>query len=132
MDTITADGSTAASYLRAIIDTGTTYILGDDANVRALYALIPGSQDASNVIGPGFYTFPCDSSPDVSFTFGGTAFAISPKLFNLGRLYSGSNDCVGAVIGGRQSFWIVGDTFLQGVYSIFDLGNDQVGFATLK
>ena len=132
MNYVSANGNVAGSNLPAIIDTGTTLIIGDSNTVRALYSRIPGAKDAANVIAPGFYTFPCNTAPDVSMTFGGTPFSIRPELFNLGRISSGSNNCVGAVIGQRQRFWIIGDVFLQGVYTIFDLGNNQVGFATLK
>ncbi len=132
MNAVSANGVVAASNLQAVIDTGTTLIIGDTNSVRALYARIPGSKDASNTIGAGFYTFPCNSIPNISMTFGGTAFPISPSLFNLGRVSRGSNDCVGAILGQNQRFWIVGDTFLQGVYTAFDLGNNRVGFPTLK
>jgi len=46
------------------------------------------------------YLVPCDSVPDVSLTFGGTEFSISPDIFNLGLVSEGSNDCVGGIMGG--------------------------------
>ncbi|KAI0683972.1 acid protease [Cytidiella melzeri] len=117
--------------LQSIIDTGTTLILAPSAQVQALYAAIPGSRKAYKEVGNGFYTFPCSSTPVVSLTFSGRSFNVDPKYFNLGRL-QGSNDCVGAVVGTSFNFWVVGDTFLQNVYSSFDLGNNRVGFAELS
>ena len=117
----------------SIIDTGTTLIIAPTAQVNQFYAAIPGCKDASQTVGPGFYTFPCSATPRVNLTFGGKAFAISPSLFNLGRVSAGSQDCLGALTGTSSiGFWVVGDTFLQNVYSSFDLGNNRVGFATLK
>lgn len=78
----------------------------------------PGSQDASQTLGAGFFTcmfqnlilsnsraqspfllVPCASVPDVSLTFGGTAFPISADTFNLGQVAVGSPDCVGGITG---------------------------------
>lgn len=119
--------------IQAVIDTGTTLVLGDSTTVKALYASIPGSKDASSTYGQGYYTVPCSSIPTVSLTFAGKAFPISPKIFNLGRTSSSSNDCVGGVVGvSGLGFWVVGDVFLQNVYTSFDLGKNHVGFANLK
>ena len=69
----------------------------------------------------------------MAFTFAGKSFKIDPKLFNLGRTSLVSNECVGGVVGSPAfPFWIVGDVFLQNVYSVYDLGQNRVGFATLK
>ena len=44
-----------------------------------------------------------------------------------------SDDCVGGVFGMDQiPFWIIGDVFLQNVYTVFDLESNRVGFADLK
>ena len=136
MDSVTVNSNTSPAVLRVstIIDTGTTLIIGDAANVRRLYAQIPGSKDASKTVGPGYYTVPCSSIPTVKFTFGGTSFSIPPSVFNLGRVSSKSTDCIGGIVssGTNSNFWIVGDIFLRAVYTVFDLGNNRVGFATLR
>lgn len=59
MDSINAAGRAAGSDLDSIIDTGTTLVIGDMDTVAALYAEIPGSADASDTAGPGFFT--CES-----------------------------------------------------------------------
>jgi len=49
------------------------------------------------------------------------------------------NDGTGTCLGGFSyndniagEFWIIGDVFLQNVYTTFDIGNLQVGFAQLS
>lgn len=133
MDKVLINGKAALGQLPSIIDTGTTLIIGDSAHVRSFYAKVPGARDASSVLGSGFYAYPCSSPPQISFMFGGRAFPISPQSFSLGRVSKGSSYCVGGIVGESQlPFWIVGDVFLRNVYSVFDLGSNRVGFATLK
>lgn len=133
MDSVNGMNKVAARNLAAIIDTGTTLVIGDSASVRAFYQTIPGSRTAFASVGPGFYSFPCNTKPAVSLTFGGRAFAISPYVFNLGRVSSGSTQCVGGIVASDGfGFWIVGDLFLQNVYTAFDFGNNRVGFAKLR
>ncbi|KAJ3715622.1 acid protease [Lentinula guzmanii] len=132
LQAVNVNEKAAVTGLSAIIDTGTTLIVGDPDNVAAFYAAIPGSADASKTVGPGFFTVPCDAIPSVSLTFGGTAFTVSPDTFNLGLVSAGSNDCVGGVTASDLgNFWVAGDVFLQNVYTSFDVGNTRVGFATL-
>jgi cathepsin D len=60
---------------------------------------------------------------------------IALHSFNLGATSSGSDQCVGALasqdFGLGSNIWLLGDSFMKNVYTSFDFGNDQVGFATL-
>ncbi|KAF8473674.1 Asp-domain-containing protein [Russula ochroleuca] len=81
---------------------------------------------------------PCNTAVNASIVFGGTAFKISPDIFNRGPVMPGSDSCIGGfaafpVQAGDPApgFWIIGDVFLKNVYTEFDYGNVRVGFATL-
>lgn len=115
----TVGGRSVAGAQDAIVDTGTTLLIGDTTSVKAVYAAIPGSKDASRTVGAGFFTVPCASVPsNVGLTLGGRTFTISAATFNLGQVSSGSADCVGGLIADdSEGFWIIGDVFLQNVYT---------------
>ncbi|EJD01642.1 acid protease, partial [Fomitiporia mediterranea MF3/22] len=117
----------------AIADTGTTLFIVDTDSAQAIYAAIPGSADASQTVGQGFFTVPCNAIPDnVNVILGGTAFTLSPDTFNLGQVSDGSNDCVGGIIADDIGMWILGDVFLRNVYTEFDTKNLRVGFAPVR
>ncbi|KAJ7458258.1 hypothetical protein FB451DRAFT_1046886, partial [Mycena latifolia] len=91
---------------------GTTLVLGDDIGATILYSQIHGAKDASEILGPGFFTVPCNRIPTVGFTLGNHIFNIAPAIFNLGVLQG--NDCVGGVVGADGiPFWVLGDIFLR-------------------
>ncbi|KAK7048160.1 acid protease [Favolaschia claudopus] len=118
-----------ANGVTAIVDTGTTLLIGDDQGVEILYSAIPGSKDASAILGPGFFTVPCNSIPTVGITLGNQIFNVAPAIFNLGVLEG--NDCVGGVVSSDGiPFWVLGDIFLRNFYTVFDQGNARVGFAS--
>jgi len=65
---------------------------------------------------------------------GGKEISISAATFNRGPVSQGSDRCVpGAnadpTLSGK--FWVLGDVFLQNVYTAWDVGSSQIGFATL-
>jgi cathepsin D len=129
MDAVSVGTTKALGTTSAIIDSGTTLIVAPTADAAKLYQSVPGSASA----GDGYYTYPCNRPPSVSLTFGGKNFAISPDTFSLGRVSSGSSQCVGGIVGEDvgADFWIVGDVFMRNVYTKFDLGKSEVAFAAL-
>ncbi|OCH93546.1 Asp-domain-containing protein [Obba rivulosa] len=134
LDAVSVNGHAAVTASSAIFDTGTTLILGSSHDVGQLYAAIPGAADASATMGSGFFTLPCNQTPDVTFTFGGAEFPLSADTFNLGKVSPGSSTCVGGIVASdidSRCFWILGDVFLQNVYASFNVGNLSVGLAAL-
>ncbi|KAI0792846.1 acid protease [Abortiporus biennis] len=116
-----------------IIDSGTTIMYGPPSAVKTFYAAISGSKvyDSAN----GYYSFPCNTPPTVSFSWGGKTFTVSTANFNLGQTSSGSSSCVGALagqdLGLGSNVWLLGDSFMKNVYTAFNFGTNQVGFASL-
>lgn len=111
----------------AIADTGTTLALVDDNTVKQIYAAIPGSKYDSTQQG---YTFPTntttDNLPTVTFAVGDQQFAVHKE--DLAFADAGNGMTYGGIQSrGTMTFDILGDTFLKGIYAVFDQGNTQFG-----
>ncbi|KAH0833493.1 aspartic peptidase domain-containing protein [Lanmaoa asiatica] len=133
----------------AVIDTGTTLILVSSTIANSYYSGISGAK-----CGPdGICTVPCDTiaSTTPTLTFGGREFPVSADTWNLGPVEPGSTDCMAGMGTANFGMWtllmcvaaiwspfvliefaIIGDVFLQNVYTIFDFGDPpRVHFADL-
>jgi len=131
--------TTGASALSAI-DTGTTLIGGPSADVAAIWAAVPGS--GISQVSSGFFNFPCTTNVNVTLSFGGQSWAINSQDMNIGEESRGSTLCLGAIFdlsqgtniqsGSGNPNWVVGDTFLKNVYSVFRASPPSVGFAQLS
>jgi hypothetical protein len=87
----------------AVVDTGTSLLVVDNATANAVYAQIPGSKNASDTVGPGFFTVPCDAIPNnVAVELANHKFNVSADTFNFGPVSNGSSDCVGGLMGGAD------------------------------
>lgn len=87
----------------AIVDTGTTLLIVDPTSARNIFARINGARSATNTVGEGFFTIPCNDIPtDVSFTIAGKAFTLSADTLNFGALEEGSNECVAGIMGANE------------------------------
>lgn len=130
---------TTGSSAIAAIDTGTTLIGGPSKDVAAIYNAIPGSQPLPQ--SGGLYAFPCKTQVAVTMSFGGKSWAINIADMIIAQVPQ-SSDCVGGIFdlslgsnvppdSGNPS-WVVGDTFLKNVYSVFRSSPPSVGFAQLS
>ncbi|TFK25570.1 aspartic peptidase A1 [Coprinopsis marcescibilis] len=118
----------------AAIDTGTTLVGGPSDVISQIFDQIPGSSPGSGSF-ESYYTYPCDTDVTIELSFGGSqSWAISPADFRLTRLTR--DTCLGAFFEitskGSAPSWIVGDTFLKNVYSVFRYSPASVGFAQLS
>jgi cathepsin D len=137
---VTVDGNSVSigSGNTAAIDTGTTLIGAPTAAVTAIWAAVSGSVPLTGNM-TGFNAFPCNSQLSIAISFGGPAWPISLADLNLGPVSNGL--CLGAIFDITAGSnvkptpgtpeWIVGDTFLKNVYTVFRSNPPAVGFAQL-
>jgi len=119
----------------AAIDTGTSLIGGPADAVAEIYANIPGSEAGTGDL-EGYYYYPCSTTVEVTLSFGGQSWPISNADFKAQQFNGCSGCCMGAFFvkdpGGGTPPWIIGDTFLKNVYSVFRYNPPSVGFAQLS
>lgn len=115
----------------AAIDTGTSLIALPSGLAEILNSQIGAQKSWS-----GQYTVECDSRdslPDLTFTFSGYNFTLSPYDYTLDM----SGSCVSAFMGMDIAapvgpLAIIGDSFLRKYYSVYDLERDAVALAKAK
>nr|AUF83010.1 pepsinogen C [Alligator sinensis] len=115
---------------QGIVDTGTSLLTAPGDVYSNLLESIGAEQDSD-----GQYVVSCDSIdslPTISFVIGGTSLPLPPSAYviqstdgscmvGIGPTYPPSQN--------GQPLWILGDVFLRSYYSVYDMGNNQMGFA---
>jgi len=124
--------------MSAAIDTGTSLIVTSEEIAEEINESMGATKSLT-----GQYTIDCsalEGLPDLTFTFAGTQYPLSPADYTLrvkGSPFtggSGGDTCISAIQGIKlpdklKGLWIVGDAFLRRYYTVYDLGNNRVGFA---
>ncbi|KAF9164280.1 hypothetical protein DFQ26_001625 [Actinomortierella ambigua] len=131
LDSIDVNQESVIPTRNAIIDSGTTLMVLSPSDAKAFFGSIPGARPSTEA--DGYYAYPCNSPLVVSLTFNGRSFDIAPDKLNLGSEEKDRSFCIAGIVGQENDLdsVLVGATFLTSVYTVFDIGKKQVGFAEL-
>lgn len=115
----------------AVIDSGTSYLVGPRGDMGELNKRLGFvKQEDGEMVLPH-----CDLSkmPDLIFTIEGKPFPIKPESYVVQTSHKPSVvTCSSALVGLPVPHWIIGDVFIGQYYTIFDLGEKRIGFASAK
>ncbi|XP_072743884.1 uncharacterized protein [Anoplolepis gracilipes] len=117
---LVGDGLTVCKYTcQAFADTGTSLIIGPTYEISLINNIIGADQN-------GYVN--CNSTgqlPDISFVLNDKPFKLTPNDY---IIQLGDGLCLSGFQGGSP-LWTLGDVFIGAYYTVFDMGNNQVGFA---
>ncbi|KAJ4307164.1 hypothetical protein N0V88_000543 [Collariella sp. IMI 366227] len=128
LDGVSFDGQTAPIASReAYLDTGTSFAFAPPADLAFLFKLIPGSSSGQNGDFVEYY-IPCDTSLPITVTFSGVSYDIAAADWVVRK---DEKTCLSRIYGYevRKGTWLLGDTFLKNVYSVFDADKMRIGLA---
>lgn len=115
-----------ASNYKAVIDSGTSLLVGPKAIVDPLIAGIKVSKTCVGV----------DSLPDMTFTIDGTAYTLTSNDYVLKITQSGVTECLLGVQSMEFpegfNYFIMGDVFMRKYPSYFNLNDNTVSFQVAK
>ncbi|KAI8077634.1 aspartic peptidase domain-containing protein [Thamnidium elegans] len=116
---------------KAIIDSGSTLIIMNKQDSILYHSLIPDA--TSN--GDGTWSFPCknvNTLDPLLIQMGETTLTIPTDKLFLTPISSTSNNCLSGVSNQEmehENTWILGDVFMRNFYTVFDMGQNRLGFA---
>lgn len=106
----------------ALLDSGTSSIIGPPAGVQAIFRHIRNSRH----VGGGRFVVPCDTQDRMFFSFGGRNFTLLPQDYIIGPAAGQPFLCLAwpaAVAPSNEGTdWVLGTPFLRTVYSLYSIG----------
>ncbi|CAM4831894.1 unnamed protein product [Rotaria magnacalcarata] len=136
MNSVKVTDKIICTKCRAILDTGTTLIVGPSSQIALLNRAIGATYDP----GSGLYIIDCHTRllsnfPDVEFSIGNITFILSVLQYLL-IVNDGDTQICYTIFQGVNLhdnhgylIWILGDYFLSRFYSIYNVNSNQVGLA---
>lgn len=129
LDGISINGASVTTVKNAIIDTGTSLLAGPTSEIKKIAKLCGATPFLK-----GEYLIPCSKKTDgvnVDITLNGKTFTLTPTDY----IIPDQTICLFGMIGldipaPHGPLWILGDPFIRTFYSVFDVANKQMGFAT--
>jgi len=131
MDDFQINGKSFTKVRKAVVDSGTSLIAGPVADIKQIAAAV-----GAHAFIKGEYLIDCSkitSGVPVTIVLSGQSFTLQPKDYIINE----QGTCLLAMIGldvpaPVGPFWILGDPWIRKFYSIFDFGQNRVGFAVAK
>lgn len=124
-----ASGSSdGVQNIDGIFDTGTSLICAPSDLAAQFWKGVPNSYASSD---GSLYYFPCSQKIDAKLTMpDGRVFKLNEKDLSYGKSTRDPSKCVGAVtVANTPGQIIFGLSFLKNAYSVFDFGNNRIGFS---
>lgn len=127
----------ATTVTHAIVDSGTSLLVGPKSDVTAV-AKAMGGQEA--IPGSGEYIVDCKATlPDMTVTLGSgshtTTLVVPGEDLKIKVCrFIIICECLLGIAGMDlpQPLWILGDVLMRDYYTIFDIGNAQIGFSRIN
>ncbi|XP_047582776.1 chymosin-like [Lutra lutra] len=126
VDRVTVNGVVVAcdGGCQAILDTGTSMLVGPSSDILNIQTAIGATQDQY-----GVFDINCgnlNNMPDVVFEIHGQKYPLPPSAYTNTDMGFCSSGFQGE---GDSQLWILGDVFIREYYSVFDRVNNRLGLA---